>query len=256
MIKAESIRYDAARKSLESIDKQTLDKYIEYWKWPDNKLSDDQLISNYVLVMLTPIANWTQTIKAYDQIFDNQEAIVDEKSLTKILFESGIGCQKKRASYICGGLQKLKKDLSIIKYKPEDSYYTVTRDRIADEFKGLGLAKSSFLMELNYPLEAKVLCMDTHLLQLYGLPKSISNRLYANAEEHWLASCKELKLPPPIARHIVWDRIHNQDDTSYWAYTIKGARLLSLEKLQLKDSKQVDILASIPEVRVELPILM
>ena len=40
------------------------------------------------------------------------------------------------------------------------------RDRLAKKILGLGKAKTSFAIEMLYPTEAKVVCMDTHLFQI------------------------------------------------------------------------------------------
>jgi len=56
--------------------------------------------------------------------------------------------------------------------------WTEYRDRLESRILGLGLAKTSFALEMQHPLEAHCFCADTHLFQLYKLNQSKHGRQY------------------------------------------------------------------------------
>ncbi len=93
---------------------------------------------------------------------------------------------------------------------------------------GLGLAKTAFALEMCYPLRARTVCLDTHMLQLYGYTeakeraKAGSNKkLYYEMEDHWIKTCDSYGIAPFIARAIWWDKKQQQKDSRYWSYVIE-----------------------------------
>ena len=88
---------------------------------------------------------------------------------------------------------------------------------------GLGYAKTAFAIELCYPTECEVACLDTHMLQLYGhkVKGTPSPSKYRMLEQHWVDKCKSRKIPPFMARNVYWDSVQRQKDTRYWSYVFE-----------------------------------
>ena len=75
-----------------------------------------------------------------------------------------------------------------------DEGWTEWRDRLAKGILGLGKAKTSFAIEMMFPLEAQVVCMDTHLFQAYGLDQTKDSRRYKEIEDYWLGMWSQVKI--------------------------------------------------------------
>jgi hypothetical protein len=96
------------------------------------------------------------------------------------------------------------------------------RDRLVKVLHGLGIAKVSFALEMVYPESCGVLCVDTHIAQLYGMTgPTMRDKDYRSAERHWLDLCAERQLPSPMVRHIYWDRLRKESSTRYWSYCLE-----------------------------------
>ena len=89
---------------------------------------------------------------------------------------------------------------------------------------GLGLAKTSFVIEMCHPENRNVTCLDTHMLQLYSIDRKLiaNKKLYDEIECHWSEACSKRKIPNAIARHIYWDGIQKKTDTRYWSYVLES----------------------------------
>ena len=74
--------------------------------------------------------------------------------------------------------------------------WTEWRDRLAKKILGLGKAKTSFAIEMLFPLEAQVVCMDTHLFQVYGLNQTKHSKLYNEIEADWLERSEKRGVAP------------------------------------------------------------
>lgn len=107
-------------------------------------------------------------------------------------------------------------------YVQPDETFVEARNRLCRCVHGLGLAKTSFVLEMAYPTTCKVVCLDTHLLQLYGFKGTdhLSDALYHRVENHWIRTCEERSLPSPQFRNAYWDLVHGQRSTHYWSYCL------------------------------------
>jgi hypothetical protein len=86
---------------------------------------------------------------------------------------------------------------------------------------GLGNAKTSFGLEMAFPNEAEVTCMDTHLFKFYGLDQTKDAKQYKSIEADWLNQCEAKRVPSYIARCIYWDKNQNKRNSRYWSYCLE-----------------------------------
>jgi len=93
------------------------------------------------------------------------------------------------------------------------------RKTLLSRLIGIGRAKVSFALEMCFPAACRVICIDTHIQQLYGLAAggSLNERTYDQLESHWLRTCATMGYPPAIVRHILWDARQGQVNTRYWS---------------------------------------
>lgn len=97
------------------------------------------------------------------------------------------------------------------------------RDRLAKATYGIGLTKTSFVLEMAFPETCDVVCLDTHILQLYDYYRKDTPTLpvYRAMEKHWINECAKRDVPSPIVRHIYWDNKQKQNDCRYWSHVLE-----------------------------------
>ena len=128
------------------------------------------------------------------------------------------------------------------------------RDRLVCRLHGLAEAKTSFALELCYPEECGVVCLDTHMLQLYGTPRkgrALSTAKYRKVESHWLACCRTRSIPSAVVRHIYWDKIQQQPDTKYWTHVFEPITTLYLHEKRYTQAKNSSIAEVCPRAGSE-----
>ncbi|KKL76654.1 hypothetical protein LCGC14_2042770 [marine sediment metagenome] len=134
--------------------------------------------------------------------------IEDLQALADALYANGVLAPGNKAAYI---LDLRDRCLYGETPLPEACYQTYRREY---KFRGLGHCKLSFGSCLIDPLGSNVVCLDTHILQVYlgyrPTPREI-NRIYTKLDEYediesfLLAEAEEVDLPPFAYQWAVWD---------------------------------------------------
>jgi thermostable 8-oxoguanine DNA glycosylase len=164
--------------------------------------------------------SWERNVIGYNNIKDwwnwmNRWEVLQDK-----LIESRIGLHNNRLKFISNFTTKFWSNPSYYEIGKGESWEGF-RNRIEKNIKGLGMAKSSFAVEMIYPDEAEVVCLDTHLFQAYGLNQTKHARQYGTLENHWVKNSARKNLPPYIARCIYWDRKQEKQDSRYWSHALE-----------------------------------
>jgi hypothetical protein len=150
----------------------------------------------------------------------------DDKELHRRITETGAGFQNNRTAFISEFSEAYWRHpgwFDKTKFETWPQY----RQRVRQAAKGLGFAKSAFAVELLYPSEAQVICVDTHILQLYGFTAQQINKRgprekdYQMIEKHWTECCAQVCAPPVLARWIYWDRKQGHGDSRYWTHVFE-----------------------------------
>ena len=128
--------------------------------------------------------------------------------------------QNNRARYISQFAQEFWKNGEFYE-KGDSETWTEYRNRLEEKTLGLGPAKTSFSLEMCFPTEAHVTCLDTHLFQVYGLDQSRDLRRYEEIEAHWLDMSRMWNVPAYVARCIYWDEKQRKEDSRYWSYVLE-----------------------------------
>ena len=102
-------------------------------------------------------------------------------------------------------------------------------NRLAKDLIGIGLAKTSFALELCYPNTVEVVCLDVHMLRVlnlntqgYRASSEKEIREYQKGEEVWLNKSQNLLVSPYITRCLWWDLNQGQEDSRYWSYCLEN----------------------------------
>ena len=182
-------------------------------------MNDTETFQRWLFAFMSVHTTWEANVKGYEAIKDWTNWFKDDEKLMELIKGARVGLHNNRVRFISKFAEKFWQDPDWYKYQGGD--WQTFRDRLVKNILGLGIAKVSFALEMIYPNEAKVSCMDTHLFQAYGLDQSKDARRYKEIENYWLDMCSMWNVPSTIARAILWDRKQNQTDSRYWSYVLE-----------------------------------
>ena len=218
------LQFDIAAEHINTVTQQELDRYHRFIRhMRPNNLADR--FRRWIFAYASVHTTWQINCRLYKALED-LEWLGDSKELHKRIVDTGAGFQNNRTRFITefsdhywrhpGWFDKTK-------FETWPDY----RHRVRQAALGLGFAKSAFSVELLYPAVANVICVDTHILQLYGFTPSEINKRgtrqtdYTAIEKHWVEACRAVNAPPVLARWIFWDRKQNMSDSRYWTHVFE-----------------------------------
>jgi hypothetical protein len=146
----------------------------------------------------------------------------DSDNLFKRIEKTRVGMQNNRTNYIGLFNDTFWDSPSDFIARNSGEGWSEWRDRLAKKILGLGKAKTSFAIEMLYPTEAKVVCMDTHLFQIYGLNQTKNAKLYNTIEADWLERSEQRGVAPYMARCLYWDKNQNRKNSRYWSKVLEA----------------------------------
>jgi len=208
----------------DSITEEEKTFQFNYWKGL-KPINDSERFQRFLFAFMSVHTTWERNVIGYNNIKDwwnwmNRWEVLQEK-----LIESRIGLHNNRLKFISNFTTKFWSNPSYYEIGKGESWEGF-RNRIEKNIKGLGMAKSSFAVEMIYPDEAEVVCLDTHLFQAYGLNQTKHARQYGSLENHWVKNSARKNLPPYIARCIYWDRKQEKQDSRYWSHALEEGDFL------------------------------
>lgn len=197
-------------------------RYVEYWDRIAAR-TDAELFRRYLFAFASIHTTWKSNVSIYQAIKDHETWLGSHEGLRTRLVCARGGLHNARAANISSFASKFWADPAAYRRRPRESW-SCCRARIAEATKGLGPAKTAFALELAYPLEAEVLCVDVHMARLYGADQSkMSERDYAVYEADWVGRSRAVGLPPFIVKQIYWDGLQGRPDSRYWSHVFEEA---------------------------------
>lgn len=196
-------------KELKTID---ADHYLKYWAsiTPRN---DVEYFQRWLFAFMSVHTTWESNVKGYAAIADWTGGYDD---LLERLILARCGLHNNRAKWVDRFYHQYWANPKVFQKQDSESWRDA-RNRMMLKVCGLGLAKTSFALELSYPLEAQMTCLDVHMLRLYGT----TEKYYQIAEADWIERSAGLGLPPYIGRQMYWDKMQGQTDSRYWSYVFE-----------------------------------
>lgn len=228
------MRVNYATNVIENLNPEKIALYTNYWNavTPADSLSE---LKAGVFAILSVHTTWQSNVAAFKHLTSQLDLFkADTTQIQKAVKEGKVGLYKIRTKGI-SDLQNWFNSGEARKHilesvEAETGFFL--RNAIHSKICGLGPAKSSFFTELLFPTDPNlnVTCLDTHMLQLYDMPKSgLSWSEYREAERHWVTTCRENGIPPFIARQIYWDEKQNQSSPRYWSSCFECADTIDPE---------------------------
>lgn len=207
----------------ESIQPEEIKFQYDYWK-KLKPINDSERFQRFLFAFMSVHTSWESNIRGYNLIKDWWTWMNQWDNLKEKLIESRVGLHNNRLRFISEFTLKFWSNPSNFD-RGFNENWNGFRNRIVKEITGLGLAKSSFAIEMIYPDEAEVVCLDTHLFQAYGLDQTKHRKKYDLLENHWVKNSAKKDLPPYIARCIYWDRKQEKSDSRYWSHVLEEGDL-------------------------------
>ena len=202
-----------------SLNKEAVNKVKIYWQTTTPK-NDSEIFQRWLFAFMSVHTSWQANVKGYEAIKDWWEWMNRWGTLSDIIQTSRVGMHNNRVKFISQFSKDFWKNPNNFQKNKNESWVAF-RDRLEQSILGLGLAKTSFAIELCYPTEAKIVCLDTHMFKAYKLDQTKHAKLYTLLEEHWVAMSSMWNCPSYIARCIYWDKKQKQVDSRYWSYILE-----------------------------------
>ena len=177
------------------------------------------IYNRFLFALMSVHTTWENNIKGYDVVKGKLWSEKDKEELILKLKESGVGLQEQRARYIIEFSRSYSSNPKQY-LKEESESWVQYRDRLAKTILGLGMAKSSFAIEMIYPNEANITCIDTHIAEELGVKfKSLSKKEYKELESSYL---KRSKKNPTNYRWKFWDKKQGHNNPRYWSHVLEN----------------------------------
>lgn len=210
----------ACRKRIESffasVDKNDTDRYIQDWQTITPR-NDREHINRYRFAYCTVHTSWANSVDQYNAI-KRTNADTTYNSLLRMLKNSQGGMYQIKATGI-DHLQSLWTNNRQL-FNPQPDNWQTWRTKLSNNLKKLGLAKTSFAIEMIRPLDAQIICIDRHMFKAFGwenVDQACSYDQYKYYEDYWNELSNHYDIPPVISRNMFWDQIQQQPDSMYWA---------------------------------------
>jgi hypothetical protein len=196
-------------------------RYVDYWEQLTARTSSD-LFRRFLFAFMSVHTTWESNVNGYQAIRDYKNWLGNRHGLRDRIAVVGAGLHNNRARYIDDFSESYWADPQWWRRAPRESW-RVYRDRLEKKVVGLGPAKVSFALEIAYPLEAEVLCLDVHMLRLYGKrTQSLRAGEYERYEADWLGRCHAAEMPSFIVKQMHWDALQGRPDSRYWSHVFES----------------------------------
>lgn len=215
------LTFAAAERFVDSVRAEDVARYADYWRSVAPR-DDHAHWLRWVFGYMSIHTTWERNVIGYRAVARLGRRFT-RADLEAAVHVSGVGLTRNRTVGLWRLRHAYRRDPGAWQPAPFPAVHRAQRDRMVAAAFGIGLAKVSFVMELASPERCGVACLDTHLLQLYGLPGSrgVSAEEYRRAEAHWVGLCDARGLSSPLVRHLYWDRKQGRPDTRYWSHVFE-----------------------------------
>ena len=205
------------RNFFNSITDEEINTQIDYWS-TRAPITDNEIKNRWLFAYTSVHTTWQSNVAQYNLLKDGP--LNNLSAITYKLIISRGGMQNLKADGIFNFGIQWQQDSNAFTHHP--TCLRKLRDTLCNRLTQINFAKVSFALEMCKPLTANVVCLDRHILALFGHDKETApgKSLYHRMEEYWLRLSKKRDVPPYIARCVYWDRAQNQSNSHYWAYIL------------------------------------
>ena len=203
-------------------EQSKISMYSSYWN-SITPQSDGEIFKRWLFAFTSIHSTWQSNVRCYNHIKNFEQWIDDKEKLSYLLYISKGGCHNQRTENIWDFREKYFENPDMFKKSGNESWVDM-RNRLALFLKGIGLAKTSFALELCYPNQAEIVCLDVHMLRLldmntngYRKESKRDIEAYNTGEKVWMDCSIKIKSSPYITRCLYWDINQGQNNSRYWS---------------------------------------
>jgi thermostable 8-oxoguanine DNA glycosylase len=210
-----------------------ISSYEEYWK-SISPTNSNEIFRRWLFAYTSIHSTWQSNVRSYNHIKNFEQWKNDKSKLAELLFLSKSGLHNQRTENIWDFKNKFFDNPdSFIKSSSET--WVDLRNRLAQNLKGIGLAKVSFALELCYPNNVEIVCLDVHMLralkmneQGYRADSKKEIAEYMTGENVWLEKSKRIETSPYITRCLYWDILQGHKNSRYWSSCLESQLCLEI----------------------------
>ena len=204
-----------------NLDRDAVTKYQNYWKGLTVDTNADYF-RRWLFAFMSVHTTWESNVSGYRAVADFTQWLGDDDDLLQRLKAGRAGLYNMRRKFISRFAEDFWSNPAAFHRGTTEPWW-VFRDRLCKRVLGLGPAKTSFALEMAFPLEAQVACLDVHMLRLYGDEKAGAKRpVYNRFEIDWIDRCRSADVEPYVARMVYWDKLQGRTDSRYWSECLEG----------------------------------
>ena len=210
-----------------------ISSYEEYWK-SISPTNSNEIFRRWLFAYTSIHSTWQSNVRSYNHIKNFEQWKNDKSKLAELLFLSKSGLHNQRTENIWDFKNKFFDNPDSFIKSSNESWVDL-RNRLAQNLKGIGLAKVSFALELCYPNIVEIVCLDVHMLralkmneQGYRADSKKEIAEYMTGENVWLEKSKRIETSPYITRCLYWDILQGHKNSRYWSSCLESQLCLEI----------------------------
>ena len=210
-----------------------ISSYEEYWK-SISPTNSNEIFRRWLFAYTSIHSTWQSNVRSYNHIKNFEQWKNDKSKLAELLFLSKSGLQNQRTENIWDFKNKFFDNPESFEKSSKESWVDL-RNRLAQNLKGIGLAKVSFALELCYPNNVEIVCLDVHMLralkmneQGYRADSKKEIAEYMTGEKVWVEKSKRIETSPYITRCLYWDILQGHKNSRYWSSCLESQLCLEI----------------------------
>ena len=210
-----------------------ISSYEEYWK-SISPTNSNEIFRRWLFAYTSIHSTWQSNVRSYNHIKNFEQWKNDKSKLAELLFLSKSGLHNQRTENIWDFKNKFFDNPDSFIKSTSESWVDL-RNRLAQNLKGIGLAKVSFALELCYPNNVEIVCLDVHMLralkmneQGYRADSKKEIAEYMTGENVWVEKSKRIETSPYITRCLYWDILQGHKNSRYWSSCLESQLCLEI----------------------------
>ena len=209
------------RKAFGELDEADVKKYASYWGDLTVK-NHGEYFQRWLFAFCSVHTTWESNVAGFSAIKEYDSWLADKEALRSKLISSRCGLHNNRTEYIFDFSNKYWANPAWF-YPQYGESTSQCRDRLMPGIRGLGLAKTAYALEMSFPLDCNAVCLDVHMLRLYGdVAAGPKPDVYRKFEADWVRRSEKAEIPPYIARTVYWDKLQGKTDSRYWSSVLES----------------------------------